>query len=72
MGAFVVNKCIFYSFQISVYLNHFANKSNNEEIVVRKYLLSRSECSELLGLVYTNDGSDGSEVVSGVGIGRRF
>ena len=26
VGAFVVNKRIFYSFQISVYLNHFANK----------------------------------------------
>ena len=31
-GAFVVNKCIFLnSFQISVYLNHFANKSNIQE-----------------------------------------
>ena len=25
-----------------------------------------------LGLVYTSDGSDGSGVVSGVGIGRKF
>ena len=27
---------------------------------------------DLLGLVYTSDGSDGSGVVSGVGIGRKF
>ena len=28
--------------------------------------------SNLLGLVHTSDGSDGSGVVSGVGIGRKF
>ena len=35
---------------------------------------SKSEGSEefLLRLVYTRDGSDGSGVVSGVGIGRKF
>ena len=36
LGAFVVNKCIFYSFQISVYFNHFANKNNNQEICSSK------------------------------------
>ena len=31
----------FYSFQISVYLNHFANKSNNQEICCSKTFISR-------------------------------
>ena len=30
------------------------------------------DVSDHLGLVYTSDGSDGSGVVSGVGIGRKF
>ena len=36
VGAFVANKCVFYSFQISVYLNHFANKSNIQETCCSK------------------------------------
>ena len=39
VGAFVVNKC--HSFQISVYLNHFANQSNNQEICCSKTFISR-------------------------------
>ena len=40
--AFVVNKCIFISGKISLYFNHFANKSNNQETVLfEKYLLTR-------------------------------
>ena len=35
------NKCNFYSFQISVYLNHSLIKAIFKKRVVRKYLLSR-------------------------------
>ena len=41
LGAFVINKCIFYSFQISVDLNHFANKSNNQQTCCSKTFISR-------------------------------
>ena len=40
LGAFVVNKCIFLnSFQISVYLNHFANKVIFKQRVVQKIFI---------------------------------
>ena len=59
----------------------FARKS--QKINARKYGLSKKLDSRFhrsisknfkasLGLVYTSDGSDGSGVVSGVGIGRKF
>ena len=40
VGAFAVNKCIFFnSFQISVYLNHFAYKSNIQETCCSKIFI---------------------------------
>ena len=39
---------------------------------LRFWIRSLSLARVLLGLVYTSDGSDGSRVVSGVGIGRKF
>ena len=47
VGAFVVNKCIFYSFQISVYFNHFANKNNHEICCSKNIHWSRVECNHV-------------------------